>query len=116
MKLFEFQDLGALRTALEIRRDRATNSQPPKDAIISAGEFARLATDLGLSVPKSEDNKVAFKNSVDPQGNLIDTINPDGSLVLKTSAPSDSEPPPDAGNKTVDAMARSAANYKPYGS
>ena len=116
MKLFEFQDLGALRTALELRRDQAANSEPPASANVSAGEFARMVIALGLAVPKSEEGKIAFKNAVDAQGTLIDKINPDGSVILKTSAQTDAAPPADTGNKTVDGMASDAAKYKPYGS
>lgn len=114
MRLFELQDLDALRTALRIRK--ASADEKNREANVSGGELAQMARDLGLAVPSNQDALVAFKNAEDPQGNDIGDITDQEVLKLKTKAGSAGAMPEKETSPTVDQMAKHAAKHKPYGS
>lgn len=114
MRLFELQDLDALRTALRIRK--ASANEKNREANVSGGELSQLARNLGLAVPSDEEALIAFKNAEDPQGKDIGDITPQGVLKLKTNAGSAGSMPEKETSPTVNQMASRAANHKPYSS
>lgn len=110
MKLFEL-DIGSTKSILSVLQGRSSKEGSsgvlPYNAVMNL--FKQF--DLPLGGPNSDKQKImtALKNAIDPAGDVIKTINPDGSLVL--NQPNDqAQPQPAAtGGSSVDQMASSAA-------
>lgn len=108
MKLFEL-DIGSTKSVLSILQGRS--SKENSSGVIPYNTVMNLFKqfDLPLGGPNSDKQQImtALKNKIDPSGDVIKDVNPDGSLVL--NQPNDQVEPQVKGSPTVNAMASQAA-------
>lgn len=109
MKLFEL-DIGSTKSILSILQGRSSTEN--SSGIIPYNVVMNLFKqfDLPLGGPNSDKQKImtALKNAIDPSGDVIKDVNPDGSLTL--NKPNDQAAPQIKGSPTVNSMASQAAN------
>lgn len=115
MKLFEL-DLGSVRTVLAVLQRQA--SKPGSTGEIPYAVVMRIADqfDLPLGGLNSDRQRmmIALKNAVDPAGDVIKDIKPDGTLVLnKPNDPAEVGNGNAGGGSTVDKMAKSNTDLTP---
>jgi len=115
MKLFEV-DLGSVRTVLAVIQRQA--SKPGSSGEVPYAVVMRIADqfDLPLGGLNSDRQQmmVALKNAVDPGGDVIKDIKPDGTLVLnKPNDPAEVGQGNTGGGSTVDKMAKSNSDLTP---
>jgi len=111
MKLFEL-DIGSTKSILSVLQGQS--SKGGSSGTISYNAVMNLFKqfDLPLGGPNSDKQKIitALKNTIDPTGDVIKTVNPDGSIVLNNPNDAASAAPAAPGGSTVDQMASQAAN------
>jgi hypothetical protein len=105
MRLFEV-DLGSARDVLAVLQGQA--NKEGQTSTLPFPVVMRLLSpyDLGINSP---DGLIALKNAVDPAGDVIQDIDDQGNVILKTDSASPNQPQEPAGSPAVDAMASSNA-------
>lgn len=105
MRLFEV-DQGSAREVLAVlqglaNKDGNTSEIPFKAVLNIIRPFA-----LGIATP---DGLIALKNNIDPQGDVIQDVKPDGTIILNTDVPGQDDdqvaPQPKTAGPGVDQMA-----------
>jgi hypothetical protein len=105
MRLFEV-DLGSARDVLAVLQGQS-NKEGQTSTLPFPVVMRLLAPyDLGINTP---DGLIALKNAVDPAGDVIQDIDDQGNVILKTSAANPNQPQEPAGSPAIDAMASSNA-------
>jgi len=115
MKLFEV-DLGSVRTVLAVLQRQS--SKPGSSGEIPYAVVMRIADQLDLPLGGLDSDRqqmmIALKNAVDPGGEVIKDIKPDGTLVLnKPNDPAEVGNGNAGGGSTVDKMAKSNSSLTP---
>jgi hypothetical protein len=111
MKLYEV-DLGSARDVLAVLQGQANKAG--QSSTLPFAVIMKLIRPYGLGI-STPDGLIALKNAVDPAGDVIDTIDDNGNVTLKTSVqnPKKQEPAP-SGSPELNAMAsRNAKKLKP---
>jgi len=108
MRLFEV-DQGSAREVLSVlqglaNKDGQTSEIPFKAVLNILRPFA-----LGIATP---DGLIALKNNIDPEGDVIQDIKDDGTIILKTNTEDPNAKPQDTaapraggGGPSIDSMA-----------
>lgn len=108
MRLFEIASPQDARTVLDVIKGLSNKSQIPSEIPFAAFKNYIRGDEIGIGTP---DALVAFKNEVDPTGDVIQDILDNGTVVLNTKVKgaSQDQTPTSGGAPTVDKMASSAA-------
>jgi len=114
MRLFEV-DVGSVRTVLTVLQRQA--SKPGAIGEVPYAVVMRIADQFDLPLGGLQSDRqqmmIALKNAVDPAGDVIKDIKPDGTLVLnKPNEPADVGMG-NAGGPSVDQMAKSNSSITP---
>jgi hypothetical protein len=108
MRLFEV-DQGSARDVLAVLQGLANKEGQSAELPFPTVMKILQPFSLGISTP---DGLIALKNAVDPEGDVIQDISDDGTVVLKTNEPSPLDQQQAPGRKdgpSVDRMAASGA-------
>jgi hypothetical protein len=109
MKLFEISSPEGAKSILAVIQGLANNKKIPSELPFPAFKNYINGDELGIGTPKA---LVAFKNAVDPTGDVIKDILDNGTVILNTDVQGqakDSTPTPAGGSTSVDQMASQAA-------
>lgn len=107
MKLFEV-DLGAARDVLAVLQGLADKQRQPSALPFPVVMNILKPFGLGISTP---DALIALKNQVDPAGDVIKDILDNGTVILNTKTPSQTDQPANKQNTgpSIDQMASQGA-------
>jgi hypothetical protein len=108
MKLFEIASPGDARTVLSVIQGLSDRKKIPSEIPFSAFKNYINGDEIGIGTPAA---LVAFKNAVDPAGDVISDVLDNGTVILNTKIKSKSkDAATDTSNSpTIDAMASQAA-------
>lgn len=108
MKLFEIADPEGARSVLSVIQGLANDNRIPSEIPFPAFKNYIKGDELGIGTPAA---LVAFKNKVDPTGDVIQDILDNGTVVLNTKVKGQAQnaTPTPGSSPTVDKMASSAA-------
>ena len=114
MRLFEV-DQGSVRDVLSVLQGLA--NKEGQQSVLPFPTVMNILKPFGLGI-STPDGLIALKNNVDPEGDVIQDINDDGSIVLKTKASTPAQQPttaqPKSSGPSVDKMASAnSKNLKP---
>jgi hypothetical protein len=111
MRLFEV-DMGSARDVLAVMQGLANKDNQPSELPWPVVQNLLKPFNLGISTP---DALIALKNSVDPEGDVIQDITDDGTVILNTKTkdpnaePNTQAPTKGQGGPGIDQMASHAA-------
>lgn len=108
MKLFELAGPEDARTVMAVIRGLANKKNMPSEIPFVAFKKYIRGDEMGIGTPEA---LVAFKNAVDPTGDVIKDILDNGTVVLNTKVQgqTQNQTPQSGASPTVDQMASSAA-------
>lgn len=111
MRLFEV-DQGATREVLAVLQGLANKPGSNQASELPWPVMQKILQPfaLGISTP---DGLIALKNKIDPQGDVIQDITDNGTVILNTQVKDPNQPQsikPDAAGPSVDQMAKSNSN------
>lgn len=107
MRLFEV-DLGSARDVLAVFQGQADKEGQSASLPFAAVMRMIRPFHLGISTP---DGLIALKNKIDPTGDVISEILPNGTVVLNTKQKNPTQQEPAGNAPSIDAMA--SRNSKP---
>ena len=105
MRLLEV-DLGSARDVLAVLQGQS--NKEGQSSTLPFAAVMKLIQPFGLGI-SSPDGLIALKNAVDPAGDVIQDVDDQGNVILKTDASNPAQPQEPAGSPAVDAMASSNA-------
>lgn len=107
MRLFEV-DLGSARDVLAVLQGLANRHDRPSELPFPTVMNILRPFALGVS---TTDGLIALKNEIDPTGDVIQDIKDDGTIVLNTTIPGETEPADDipGSSPSIDQMASRGA-------
>lgn len=108
MKLFEISDLGGARSVLSVLQGQANVKKIPSEIPFQSFKNLINGDDIGVGTPNA---LIALKDKLDPTGDVIQDILDNGTIVLNTTAKSQTkdQTPVPGSSPSVDKMASSAA-------
>lgn len=108
MRLFEIASPQDARTVLDVVRGLANKNQIPSEIPFAAFKNYINGDEIGIGTP---DALVAFKNEIDPTGDIIQDVLDNGTVILNTKVKSTTQDQTAAASPTpsIDKMASSAA-------
>lgn len=106
MKLFEFADLGNIRSILSVLKGLADRKEIPSELNFATFKNYIDGDEEGIGNPES---LVAVKDKVDPAGDVIQSVDDEGTVTLNTKVKKPYENlPRTGGGKGLDQMASHA--------
>lgn len=108
MRLYEIANPQDARSVLDVIRGLANKNKIPSEIPFAAFKNYIQGDELGIGTP---DALIAFKNSVDPTGDVIQDVLDNGTVILNTKVKSttQNQTPVPTQTPSIDKMASSAA-------